>query len=278
MLGDVMSPLMAARAQMGLSLVFHIVFAAIGIGLPLLLVIAEGMYLRTGHVHYLALTRKWAKATGLLFAVGAVSGTALSFELGLLWPKYMQIAGAVAGPAFGLEGFAFFIEAIFIGLYLYGWNRLTPRAHWLCGIVIAVSGAVSGVLVLAVNAWMQLPVGFAMDAAGNVTSSDPAAIFKTYAWAVMSLHSTLACYSSVPVAVAGIYAPWAGCAAGATRITALELSLRWRSVASRRFCNLSPVMRLPSSSIRPSRRSSPAWKVNLIRCVTLRCTSAGFRI
>ncbi len=150
--------------------------------------------------------RKWAKATGLLFAVGAVSGTALSLELGLLWPKYMQIAGAVAGPAFGLEGFAFFIEAIFIGLYLYGWDRLSPVGHWLCGIMIALSGAVSGVLVLAVNAWMQLPIGFTMDSAGRVTSTDPAAIFKTYAWAVMSVHSTLACYSSVPFAVAAIYA------------------------------------------------------------------------
>jgi len=201
-----MSPLVAARAQMGISLVFHIVFAAIGIGLPLLLVIAEGMYLRTRQTHYLALTRKWAKATGLLFAVGAVSGTALSFELGLLWPKYIQIAGAVAGPAFGLEGFAFFIEAIFIGLYLHGWDRLSPRAHWLCGIVIAISGAASGILVLAVNAWMQLPIGFTMDATGRVTSTDPAAIFKTYAWVAMSLHSTLACYSSVPFAVAAIYA------------------------------------------------------------------------
>src|SRR3712207_42313 len=129
-----MSDLFAARAQMAVSLAFHMVFAAIGIGLPLLLVIAEALYLRTGRVHYLALAKKWAKATGLLFAVGAVSGTALSFELGLLWPRYMELMGAAVGHAFALEGFAFFVEAIFIGLYLYGWDRLRPRAHWGCGV------------------------------------------------------------------------------------------------------------------------------------------------
>src|SRR4051794_19135293 len=130
-----MDPLLAARCQMALSLAFHMVFAAIGIGLPALLVIAERRYLTTGQPHYLALTKKWAKATGLLFAIGAISGTALAFEIGLLWPGYMKITGAVVGHLFGLEGFAFFIEAIFIGLYLYGWDKLSPRNHWLCGIV-----------------------------------------------------------------------------------------------------------------------------------------------
>src|SRR5437763_752764 len=153
-----MTTLTAARGQMTLSLAFHIVFAAVGIGLPLLMVIVERLWLRTGREHYRVLARKWAKATGILFAVGAVSGTALSLELGLLWPRYMELTGAVVGHIFGLEGYAFFIEAIFIGLYLYGWDRLGPVAHWWCGVVIAVSGMLSGVLVLGVNAWMQLPV------------------------------------------------------------------------------------------------------------------------
>jgi len=201
-----MTSLTAARLQMTLSLAFHMVFAAIGIGLPLLMVIAERLHLRTRQPHYLALTKKWAKATGLLFAVGAVSGTALSFELGLLWPRYMEIMGAAVGHLFALEGFAFFIEAIFIGLYLYGWDKLSPTAHWWCGVVVAVSGALSGVLVLGVNAWMQLPVGFAMDAAGHVTNVDPLAIFKTYAWFTMALHSTIACYVSVAFAVGAVYA------------------------------------------------------------------------
>lgn len=201
-----MDTLLAARAQMALSLMFHMVFAALGIGLPLLLALAEGLYLRTQKPHYLALAKKWAKATGLLFAIGAVSGTALSFELGLLWPRYTELMGAVVGPLFALEGFAFFIEAIFIGLYLYGWDRLRPRAHWWCGVCIAVSGAASGVLVLGVNAWMQVPVGFELGADGRVTHADPLAIFGQYGWFVMALHSTLACYMATAFAAAAVYA------------------------------------------------------------------------
>jgi cytochrome d ubiquinol oxidase subunit I len=153
-----MSSLAAARLQMTLSLAFRMIFAAIGIGLPLLMVIVEGLWLRSGSEHYKALARRWAKATGILFAVGAVSGTALSFELGLLWPRYMELTGAVVGHLFGLEGYAFFIEAIFISLYLYGWDRLGPPAHWWCAVVIAVSGMLSGVLILGVNAWVQVRV------------------------------------------------------------------------------------------------------------------------
>ena len=111
-----MSSFTAARLQMTVSLAFHIIYAAIGIGLPLLMVVVEGLYLRTGQPHYKALAKKWAKVTGLLFAVGAVSGTALAFELGLLWPHYIELLGAVVGHIFGLEGYAFFLEAIFIGL------------------------------------------------------------------------------------------------------------------------------------------------------------------
>src|SRR6266545_6128243 len=129
-----MDPLSAARSQMALSLGFHMIFAASGIALPLLMLMAEGLWLRTGQRHYRELAQKWAKATGLLFAIGAVSGTALSFELGLLWPPFMQFAGPIIGPAFALEGYAFFIEAIFLGLYLYGWDRLGPVQHWLCSV------------------------------------------------------------------------------------------------------------------------------------------------
>jgi len=115
-----MENLIAARLQMAISLGFHMVFAALGIGLPLFMVIAEGLWLRNRKQVYMDLARKWAKATGLLFAIGAVSGTALSFELGLLWPPFMRMAGPVIGPAFALEGDAFFLEAIFLGLSLYG--------------------------------------------------------------------------------------------------------------------------------------------------------------
>src|SRR5262249_15995299 len=155
--------LTAARAQMELSLGFHMVFAALGIAMPIFMSVAEGLWLKTGARHYLELARTWGKATSLLFAIGAVSGTALSFELGLLWPRFMELAGAVIGPSVPLEGYAFFLEAIFIGLYLYGWERLSPRAHWLCGVAVAISGLCSGILVIAANAWMQKPTAFALE-------------------------------------------------------------------------------------------------------------------
>ncbi len=190
---------------MELSLAFHIIFAALGVGLPLLMVMAEGLWLRSGQDHYRALARKWAKATALTFAVGAVSGTALSFELGLLWPRFMALAGGVVGPAFALEGYAFFVEAIFIGLYLYGWDRLSPRAHWLAGIPIALSGALSAVLVLAANAWMQTPEGF-QAVAGRLVAVDALAPFKARAWPDMALHAVLSSYIATAFGVGGVYA------------------------------------------------------------------------
>jgi cytochrome d ubiquinol oxidase subunit I len=200
-----MDSLTAARWQMTISLAFHMVYAAVGIGLPLLLVLIEGMYLRTGQEHYKRLAKKWSKVMGLLFAVGAVSGTALSLELGLLWPPYMEIMGAVVGHIFGLEGYAFFLEAIFIGIYLYAWDKISPLAHWFSGVVIATTGMLSGVFVLGVNAWMQQPVGFVMEGS-EVVVTDPIAIFKQPLWFYMAWHSTLACYLSVAFAVAGWYA------------------------------------------------------------------------
>src|SRR6476659_5360262 len=161
-----MENLLAARLQMAISLGFHMVFAALGIGLPLMMLVAEGLWLRRGRQVYLDLARKWAKATGILFAIGAVSGTALSFELGLLWPPFMQFAGPIIGPAFALEGYAFFLEAIFLGLYLYGWNRLKPFTHWLCAWPVVLSGAFSGLIVVSAAAWMESPTGFQLGSNG----------------------------------------------------------------------------------------------------------------
>src|SRR5207253_2289447 len=128
-----MSDLLAARSQMGVSLAFHIVFAVIGIAMPLMMVLAERRWQVTGHAIYLDLAKRWAKGTAILFAVGAVSGTVLSFELGLLWPRFMEFAGPIIGMPFSLEGFAFFTEAIFLGIYLYGWDRISSRAHVWAG-------------------------------------------------------------------------------------------------------------------------------------------------
>lgn len=200
-----MENLTAARLQMAISLGFHMVFAALGIGLPLFMLIMEGLWLRKRQQVYLDLARKWAKATGVLFAIGAVSGTALSFELGLLWPAFMQFAGPIIGPAFALEGYAFFIEAIFLGLYLYGWDRLKPLAHWLCGIPVAASGAASGVLVMSANSWMQNPVGFQVQD-GRPVNIDPVAALINPSWGTLAIHLTIASYMATAFMVAAVYA------------------------------------------------------------------------
>src|SRR5262245_37482399 len=133
-----MDNLLAARSQMAMSLAFHIIFAVVGIGMPLLMVLAERRWIRTGDPLDLELARRWSKGTAILFAVGAVSGTVLSFELGLLWPHFMELAGPIIGMPFSLEGFAFFAEAIFLGIYLYGWKRVSPAAHILSGAIVAL--------------------------------------------------------------------------------------------------------------------------------------------
>src|SRR5258707_9986757 len=169
-----MPDLLAARSQMAVSLAFHIVFAVIGIAMPLMMVLAERRWQVTGHAIYLDLAKRWAKGTAILFAVGAVSGTVLSFELGLLWPRFMEFAGPIIRMPFSLEGFAFFTEAIFLGIYLYGLDRTPPLMHWISGIIAAGSGMLSGVFVVTVNAWMNAPTGFDVTD-GRVTSIDPIA-------------------------------------------------------------------------------------------------------
>jgi len=200
-----MSDLLAARAQMALSLAFHIVFAIAGIGMPLLMVMVEHRWRRTGEAVYLDLTKRWAKGTAILFAVGAVSGTILSFELGLLWPSFMEFAGPIIGMPFSLEGFAFFTEAIFLGIYLYGWDRISPRAHWWAGVMVALSGALSAVFVVIANAWMNTPRGFRLEN-GVAVDVDPLAAMATPAAVPQVLHMMLAAYAATGFAVAGIHA------------------------------------------------------------------------
>jgi cytochrome bd ubiquinol oxidase subunit I len=201
-----MSDLLAARTQMAISLGFHIVFAEIGIAMPLMMVIAEWRWRRTGDWAYLALARRWAKGTAILFAVGAVSGTVLSFELGLLWPGFMRFAGPLIGMPFSLEGFAFFLEAIFLGVYLYGWDRVSARAHLAAGLVVAASGAASAVFVVLVNAWMNTPVGFTLAADGTFATIDPIAAMQSPAAFQQALHMLLASYAATGLAVAGVHA------------------------------------------------------------------------
>jgi cytochrome d ubiquinol oxidase subunit I len=200
-----MPDLLAARAQMAMSLAFHIVFAVVGIGMPVLMVLAERRWHTTGDPVYLDLARRWAKGTAILFAVGAVSGTVLSFELGLLWPRFMEQAGPIIGMPFSLEGFAFFTEAIFLGVYLYGWDRIPPRAHLAAGILVAVSGAASGIFVVIANAWMNAPAGFTLEH-GQIANIDPLRAMANSAAFQQTLHMTLAAYATTGFAVAGIHA------------------------------------------------------------------------
>ncbi len=200
-----MPDLFAARAQMATSLAFHIIFACIGIAMPVLMVIAEWRWMRTGDPIQLALAKRWSKGTAILFAVGAVSGTVLSFELGLLWPGFMEFAGAIIGMPFSLEGFAFFTEAIFLGIYLYGWNRISKGAHLFSGVLVAVSGVASGAFVVIANAWMNAPVGFEL-LAGRPINIDPIAAMMTPAAIPEALHMTIAAFVATGFAVAGIHA------------------------------------------------------------------------
>jgi cytochrome d ubiquinol oxidase subunit I len=191
-----MNDLLYARWLMGLSLAFHIVFAAVGVAMPVFMVIAEWRWQRTRNPIHLDLARRWAKGTAILFAVGAVSGTVLSFELGLLWPRFMEFAGALIGMPFSLEGFAFFTEAIFLGIYLYGWDRVSPRLHLLSGVLVAASGAASAFFVTLANAWMNVPA---------IGVSPWRAMFPE-GWAIEVVHVLLSSYVATGFVVAGIHA------------------------------------------------------------------------
>jgi cytochrome d ubiquinol oxidase subunit I len=191
---------------MGTSLGFHIVFAVLGVGLPLLMCVAEGLALWRRDEAWMVLARRWSRAFGILFAVGAVSGTVLSFELGLLWPRFMAFSGGIFGLPFSAEGFAFFIEAIFLGLYLYGWDRLSPVKHWLASIPIALSGAASSVFVVMANAWMNTPAGFRLGPDGQLAQVDPLAAALNPSTATEDPHMLVSAYVVTGFLVAAIYA------------------------------------------------------------------------
>ena len=149
-----------ARRMQALSFVVHIPVVCFGIAFPAMFLFVHGLYLRTGAPHFKALAKRWSKVGLTLFAIGVVTGTILSFEFGLLWPDFMATFGDVFGLAFGLEGVSFFVEAIFIAIYVYGWDRLPPRTHFLTGIPIVISGFAGSFNVIAVNGWMNHPQGF----------------------------------------------------------------------------------------------------------------------
>ena len=200
-----MDDFIAARSQMALSLGFHIIFSCIGMVMPFFMAVAHFYYLRTNKIVYKNVTKAWSKGVAIFFATGAVSGTVLSFELGLLWPRFMEHAGPIFGMPFSLEGTAFFIEAIALGFFLYGWDRFNKWFHWFTGVVVGVSGLASGILVVAANAWMNSPAGFDF-VNGEYLNVDPMKAMFNDAWFSQALHMCIAAFAATGFAVAGVHA------------------------------------------------------------------------
>jgi cytochrome d ubiquinol oxidase subunit I len=200
------SDLLEARQMQALSLTVHIPIVCFGIAFPAMILFVEGLYLRTGDAVYKALAKRWSKVAVTLFAVGVVTGTILSFEFGLLWPEFMARYGEVFGIGFALEGISFFVEAIFIAIYVYGWDRLPKRTHFLTGIPVVISGFAGSFNVIAVNGWMNGPTGFDVGPGGEVLNPDPwAALLNDHMWHEL-IHMYLAGYLVCGFIVAGVYA------------------------------------------------------------------------
>ena len=200
------SNLLAARNQMAFTLGFHIVFASLGVALPATILVANYLGLKRGDGDAMELARRWSKAMAVTFAVGAVTGTVLSFEFGLLWPEFMDRWAGVFGIAFAIEGIFFFLEAIFLAVYIYGWKRLGGWAHFWSGVPMFVTGIGGAFSVVAANSWMNQPQGFTLDAAGKVIDVEPVEVLLNPATGYEVPHLILAAYMVVGFLVASIYA------------------------------------------------------------------------
>jgi cytochrome d ubiquinol oxidase subunit I len=207
MTADVQNHLLQVRQMQTLSFVAHIPLVCFAISFPAMVLFTEWRYLRTGDEVYRTIARRWTRVLVALFAVGVVTGTILSFEFGLLWPDFMARFASVFGLAFGIEGFAFFTEAIFIGLYVYGWNRFSPWRHFAIGIPIALSGILGSAMVIAVNGWMNHPTGFRLNSSGKAIDVHPvnALFVNGYFWHEL-VHMYVAGYMVMGFTVAGAYA------------------------------------------------------------------------
>jgi cytochrome bd ubiquinol oxidase subunit I len=189
-----------------LSFAVHIPLVCFGIAFPSMVLLVESLYVRTGDQLYRTLAKRWSKVMIALFAVGVVTGTILSFELGLLWPNFMATFGDVFGLAFGLEGFSFFVEAIFIAIYVYGWDRMSSRAHLLCGVPVVIAGVTGSFFVISVNAWMNHPSGFRLENGRAVDAEPWRALFGNgHLWPELT-HMYFAGFIVAGFAVAAVYA------------------------------------------------------------------------
>jgi len=200
------SNLLAAREQMAFTLGFHIVLSCLGVALPATILVANYIGLKKGDEAAFELAKRWSKAMAVTFAVGAVTGTVLSFEFGLLWPHFMDRFGAAFGVAFAIEGIFFFLEAIFLAIYIYGWKRLSGWAHFWSGVPMFVTGIGGAFSVVAANAWMNQPQGFTLNAAGKVVDVEPLKVLWNPATGYEVPHMILAAYMVVGFLVASVYA------------------------------------------------------------------------
>ncbi len=200
------SNLLAARELMAFTLAFHIVLASLGVALPAMILTANWLGLKRGDEDAMRLARRWSKAMAVTFAVGAVTGTVLSFEFGLLWPNFMARFGDAFGIAFAVEGIFFFTEAIFLAIYIYGWKRLSGWAHWWSGVPMVITGIGGAFAVVTANSWMNQPQGFLLGPAGKVVETEPLKVLFNPAWHYEVPHMILAAYMVVGFLVASIYA------------------------------------------------------------------------
>jgi cytochrome bd ubiquinol oxidase subunit I len=198
--------LLQARQMQALSFSVHIPLVCFGIAFPTMILFVEWLYLRSGDELYRTLARRWTRVMAALFAIGVITGTILSFEMGLLWPAFTSTFGSVFGLGFAIEGFSFFTEAIFIGIYIYGWDRLSPRLHFISGIPIAIAGITGSLMVISVNAWMNDPIGFRL-VHGNALDVHPlTALFtNSFIWPEL-VHMYIAGYIVCGFLLAGAYA------------------------------------------------------------------------
>jgi cytochrome bd ubiquinol oxidase subunit I len=198
--------LLAARQMQALSFAAHIPLVCFGVAFPAMVLFMEWWSLRTGDPLHRTIARRWSRIMIALFAVGVITGTVLSFEMGVLWPNFTATFGGVFGLGFAIEGFSFFMEAIFIGIYAYGWDRLSPRAHLLSGIPIVITGFTGSWMVIAVNAWMNHPSGFRLVDGEAVDVKPWKALFgNSYLWHEL-VHMYIAAYIVTGFVVAGVYA------------------------------------------------------------------------
>lgn len=194
-----------ARQLQALSLVAHIPLVCFGIAFPAMVLFTEGLYLRTGDLLYKRIAKRWSKVIVIFFAIGAVTGTILTFEFGILWPNFMATFGDVFGLAFGLEGLAFFIEGIFVAIYVYGWDRLPKKVHFWSGVPMAIAGIFGSTMILSVNGWMNNPTGFDVVGGAIVNINPWKALFNDFFWHELA-HMYIAGYIVAGFLVAGVYA------------------------------------------------------------------------